>query len=107
MRLVGGDKDNYFKLIDSFLEETPKLLEGIRKGLVNKDNELLRRMSHTLKSTSRDFGATQLSNLGAKLEAISRTDSLDGISGLIAQAEMEYASVDIALKVIRVGADHV
>jgi len=107
LELVCGDKDNYFKLIDSFLRETPKLLEGVRRAVKDKDHEHLRRMSHTLKSTSRDFGAIQLSNLGEKLEAISRTDSMEGAPELIEQAEIEYASVDNALKVIRVGVDYV
>jgi len=107
LNLVGGDKENYFKLIDSFLEETPKLLTGIRKAMENNDYELLRRMSHTIKSTSRDFGANQLANLGAKLEAISKTASMDEAPDLIVQAEKEYASVVNALKFNRVGADHV
>jgi len=107
LKLVGGNKDNYFKLIDSFLEETPKLLGGIRKALENKDNELLRRMSHTLKSTSRDFGAIQLANLGAKLEAIGKMDSMEGAPELLEQMEIEFASVDNGLKVIKIGLDHV
>jgi len=107
LKLVGGDKDNYYKLIDSFLEETPKLLEGVRKAIEKKDHEHLRRMSHTLKSTCRDFGAIRLSNLGTKLEAISKTGNISGAPELIEQAEMEYASVDNSLRYIRVGVDHV
>lgn len=107
LKLVGGDEGNYFKLIDSFLEETPKLLEGIHNAFEYKDNELLRRMSHTLKSTSRDFGAFQLSSLGAKLESISITNSMEGMTELIEQTEMEYGSVSRALKVIRNGVIHV
>jgi len=107
LKLVGGDKDNFFKLIDSFLEETPKLLEGVRKAVENKNLEYLRRMSHTLKSSCRDFGAIRLSNLGAQLEAISNTGNIGGALELFEQAKMEYASVDNSLKNIRVGADHV
>jgi len=107
LKLVGGDKDNYIKLIDSFLEETPKLLEGVRRAVESKDREYLRRMSHTLKSTSRDFGAIHLSNLGAKLEAISKTNNMEDAPELVEQAGMEYVSVDNALKVIRVGGDYV
>ena len=107
LKLVGGDRGNYFKLIDSFLEETPKLLTGIRNAAGTGDNELLRRISHTLKSTSRDFGAIQLSRLGERLEAISRMDNMGGVPELVQQAEMEYASVDGALKFIRAGVENV
>jgi len=103
LKLVGGDMDNYFKLIDSFLEETPKLLKGILNAIDNKDNALLRRMSHTLKSTSRDFGAIELSNLGAKLEAISKTNNIENVPELMRQVETEYRSVDGALRHIRAG----
>ena len=106
-KLVGDDGDSYLKLIDSFLGETPKLLEGIRKAVENKDQPLLRRMSHTLKSTSRDFGAVQLSNLGAKMEAISKTDNMENMAELIEQMELQYASVEIALQTIRVEIHHV
>jgi len=102
-KLIGGDRDNYFKLVDSFLEETPKLLAGIQKAIGNKDQELLRRTAHTLKSTTRDFGAMQLSTLSAKLEAIARTGSTEGTSGLVNEVETEYASVDRALRSIRTG----
>ncbi|HSM72886.1 MAG TPA: response regulator [Anaerolineales bacterium] len=107
LKLVGGDRDNYIKLIDSFLEEVPKLLEGIRTALRSKDNELLRRLSHTLKSTSRDFGATQLSMLGAKLEVIGKTNSMEDVHELLQQTDMEYVFVDSALKKIRTGDGHV
>ena len=107
LQLVGGDRDSYLKLIDSFLEETPKLLEGIRKAVENKDQPRLRRMSHTLKSTCRDFGAVQLSNLGAKMEAISKTDNMENMAELIEQMELQYASVTNALRTIRVEVDHV
>ena len=107
LKLVGGEKDNYFKLIDSFLEETPKLLEGARKAVENKDHEYLRRMSHTLKSSCRDFGAIRLSNLGAQLEAISKAGNVRGATELIYKAEMEYVFVGNSLKNIRVGADDV
>jgi len=106
LKLLGGDRDNYFKLIDSFLEETPKLLAGIQKAIGNKDQELLRRTAHILKSTSRDFGAMQLSTLGAKLEAIAKTGSTEGTLGLLNEVETEYASVDRALRFIRTGAQN-
>ena len=107
LKIVGGNKDNYFKLIDTFLEETPKLLDGIRRAIEQKDHELLRIMSHTLKSTSRDFGATYLSDLGATLEKISKSNSMEGTHKLLEQLETEQVLVDNALKTFRVGADHV
>jgi HPt (histidine-containing phosphotransfer) domain-containing protein len=97
LKLVGGDKNKYFELIDSFLEEEPKLLQSLLKAIENKDKELLSRASHSLKSSSRDFGASQLSKLCEKLESISKTNSLAGVWELIEQVEMEYASVDHAL----------
>ena len=107
LTLVGGNKDNYLILIDSFLEETPKLIAGIRHASENCDFELLRRMSHTLKSTCRDFGALQLSKFGERLEAIGKTGTMEGVPQLVQQAEREYLSVEAAIRVIRAGVnDH-
>ena len=82
------------------------MLNGIHKAAADKDSELLRRMSHTLKSTSQDFGAVELAKLGEKLEALSKMGNLGDVSELVQQADRQYASVDRAMKVIRAGGNN-
>ena len=107
LKLVGGDKGKYFALIDSFLEETPMLLQSLRKAVELGDMKLLHRTSHTLKSTSMDFGAYKLSKLGQEIELLSKTNSMEGITEQLQHVEMEFALVNNALNMIKAGVDHV
>ena len=101
LNLVGGDQASLAELIGSFLEETPPLLLNLRRALETGDTELLRRSGHTLKSSSRDFGATRISILGQQLEAMGKDKELSGAAGLVAQVEVEYEPVKAALEKLK------
>ena len=107
LNLVGADKISFGELIDSFLDETPTLLTRIREALEYEDKELLQRAAHTLKSSSRDFGATQLSKLCQKLESESKHGKLAGVEELALQIKFEYELVAKALKKVAAGAQDV
>ncbi len=102
-RLVGGDQAALSELIGSFLGDTPPLLSDLRKALRADDIELFRRAGHTLKSSSRDFGALDLSELGRRLETLGRSGRLEGAMELVLQAEAEYSRVKAALGEISAG----
>jgi len=101
--LVGGDKNSLFDLIDSFLDDTAKLLADLRRALKTNDVILLRRAGHTLKSSGRDFGAKSLSELGKQLEEIGKGKTLNGAAELVTQAEAAYGPVKAALEKVRKG----
>jgi CheY-like chemotaxis protein len=98
MNLVGGDRAGLVELIGSYLEETPKLLVSIRQALETGDTKLLLRAGHTLKSSSRDFGATRLAELGLQLEELGKEQWLEGAAELAVQAEAEYGLVSMSLE---------
>jgi len=101
--LTGGDRTALAELILSYLNDTSKLLDDLRHALERNDPELLRRTGHTLKSSSRDFGAMALSQLGKQLENLGKAKTTSGASELVEQAEAEYEPVRIALERIRKG----
>jgi CheY-like chemotaxis protein/HPt (histidine-containing phosphotransfer) domain-containing protein len=101
--LVGGEPALLAELIDSFLEETPPLVRQIRQSLEAGDAAGLHRAAHTLKSSSRDFGADQLAEWAMELEAMGRAGSLDGAAELVAWVEGEYPRVKVALEQVRNG----
>ncbi len=98
LNLVGGNKVDLAELIRSFLEETPPLLLDLRRGLEMDDVELFRRSAHTLKSSARDFGAIQLSQLSQQLETLSKQETLAAATEMVAQAETAYEPVKTALE---------
>lgn len=67
--IVGGDPADLVELIDSFLEEAPQLVEALAAAQGSGDLQAARRAAHSLKSNARDMGATELSQLCARLEA--------------------------------------
>jgi HPt (histidine-containing phosphotransfer) domain-containing protein len=98
LNLVGGNKADLAELIRSFLDETPPLLVDLRQGYETNNMELLRRAAHTLKSSARDFGAIQLSQLSQQLEVAVKEKTLTGAAELISHAERSYEPIKIALE---------
>jgi HPt (histidine-containing phosphotransfer) domain-containing protein len=88
-------------LIDTFLEDVPRLLGDAKRGLRQEQAEEVRRAAHTLKSTGATFGATRLSDMSRSLEALASTGSLAGAANLIPRMEAEYQEVREALAAVR------
>ena len=84
-------------LIERFYQDVDRLLGEARQALERGQTDDLRRAAHTLKSTSATFGAVTLSEVARKLEYLARDGVLEGATGLIAQAEAEFAKAKAAL----------
>ncbi len=93
------------QVIDSYLEETPKLLQAMRQAIPllptetieQKEVAELERAAHTLKSTSATFGAMNLARLCGKLESLETIGTLAHAAAIISQLETEYERVKVAL----------
>jgi HPt (histidine-containing phosphotransfer) domain-containing protein len=94
------------KVMDSYLQETPKLLQTMRNALsrslnagtvAQKDAAALNSAAHSLKSTSATFGATNLAQLCKELEASAGTSTLEATAAMVSQVETEYEKVKTAL----------
>jgi HPt (histidine-containing phosphotransfer) domain-containing protein len=86
------------QIVDRFLEETPSSLRSLAEAVSQRKVDVLQRIAHTLKSTTAMFGATSLSQLCQKLEAIAPTASPDSTAAIVSQVEIEYENVQIALR---------
>jgi CheY-like chemotaxis protein len=86
------------QIVDRFLEETPSSLRSLAEAVSQRKVDVLKRIAHTLKSTTAMFGATSLSQLCQKLEAIAPTASPDSTDAIVSQVEIEYENVQIALR---------
>ena len=88
--VVGGDPASLKQLIDSYIEETPTLIESLKSAATAQDVDKVRRAAHTLKSSSRDFGLHDLSALGAKIEASARDGTITATPDTLTQIETLY-----------------
>ena len=64
------------ELIDTFLEDAPKLLAEMKSALATGNVDSFRRASHSLKSNAATFGAGRLAELAKELEALGRENKL-------------------------------
>ncbi len=101
LRMVGDDRDFLGELIDTYLEDSPRQLEAMREAVGEGDVSALVRPAHTLKSNSRNLGATALADLCADLEAGARRGDLSRASERVAAAEAAFAAAQSELAGMR------
>jgi len=65
------------ELMDTFFEDSPKLISELKKSLAAKDANAFRRAAHSIKSNAATFGADQLSALARELEGMGRENDLE------------------------------
>ena len=101
---IGGDGEFLAELIDEFLADAPVQLESLREALGSADTERARRAAHTLKGTSRTFGADALGLLCQEAESAVGVEDIDASLARIDGIEAEWARVRNELVTLRAGA---
>jgi len=100
--MMGEESPEFLaEVIDSYLEDTPHLLQAIQTAVTQADAKGLEQAAHTLKSSSATLGAITLSELSKKLEAMGRTGTIEGGVERASQLEAEYVRVKAALQIER------
>ena len=69
LRVVAGKQSLLNKMLTTFVADQSQATDAIKGALQNKDNELAKRLAHTLKGTSASIGAIQLQEIAAKIES--------------------------------------
>jgi HPt (histidine-containing phosphotransfer) domain-containing protein len=64
------------ELIDTFLDDAPKLVSEIKSALEAQDADSFRRAAHSLKSNAATFGAMRLAELAKELEMLGKENRL-------------------------------
>lgn len=68
LRVVAGKQSLLNKMLKTFVTDQSQAIHAIKDALQNKDNELAKRLAHTLKGTSASIGAKQLQEIASKIE---------------------------------------
>ena len=79
------------ELIDTFLEDAPKLIDEMKVAQATNNADTFRRAAHSLKSNAATFGATQLSALAKALELLAKENKLDEVGDRISMLEEAFA----------------
>jgi len=86
------------ELIDTFLEDAPKMIEEIKSGLAANNADTFRRAAHSMKSNAATFGASQLAGLAKELEMLGKENKLHETGDRLRALEEAYESVRKELK---------
>ena len=99
--MAGGDAGFLKEMFATFLVDAPSMLAEMQKSLEQEDAVTLRRVAHSLKSNSADFGAKMLSDFCREVEMMAKADTLDGASEKLTLIEAEWARVKAALETLQ------
>ncbi|TJZ54121.1 response regulator [Streptomyces piniterrae] len=90
-RLVGSFGEEFVsQLVDAFLEDSPELIESLRRGLDEGEAGELRRAAHTLKSHAHTFGFPRLVQPCQDAEELGAGGDLSAAAPLVSRIEVEY-----------------
>ncbi len=101
--LVGEDREALEEIVDAFLDEAPRRLAELRRGVDEFDAVLAGRAAHTLKSNGGTFGAVELVSLCRRLEVAARANDLAGSADLLDAADAQWTLVSKELTELRDG----
>jgi DNA-binding response OmpR family regulator len=99
--LAAGDHAFLLDMINTYLEDAPKLFEEIESGASSGDAPKLRMAAHSLKSNSAEFGATRLAELARELEMMGKAGEMAGFQERLVQTEEEFTRVRLTLQAWR------
>jgi len=86
------------ELIDTFLEDAPKIIAEIKSAFESNNVDSFRRAAHSMKSNAATFGATQLAALAKELEMLGKENKLHETGDKLKALDETYASVSDELK---------
>ena len=87
LKTLGGEDDPEFVItvIDQFLLDLPRHLEGIKQAVERQDSEALVKTAHACKGSSRSIGATLLAEISYALELMGRDGTMTDVTTKFAQ----------------------
>ena len=88
--MLGDEVD---RLIDVFLDDTPRLIQALENAAAGPDYDALRDAAHSLKSSSANLGAMSLSAAAKRVELAAREKSLERPAVAVALIANEFARV--------------
>lgn len=94
--------DDMGKFIDTFLQNSPKIIDTIEQSLKGGNIESVFLSAHQLKGGSSSIGALALSDLAFKIEKAGRAGETDPIPELLEQLKVEFEAVRAELKNLKI-----
>ncbi|QYF93868.1 response regulator [Massilia sp. PAMC28688] len=88
------------KVIAAYVDDTPGHLKTLRCAIADKDAGNVRKVAHSLKSSSANVGAEALAQMCKDMETLGRTDTTVGAAVILTDMEQEFQAVRHSLSAI-------
>ena len=88
------------RVIHAYIDDTPQHLQTLRRAIAGFDAGNLRKVAHSLKSSSANVGAETLAQMCKDMEYLGRTDTTEGAAGILTDMEHEFQAVRHSLSAI-------
>ena len=92
------DPDFLIELLEDYMNDSKENLKAIRYAIQAKDTVTVVKTAHTLRGTSSNIGAVNMTELSKQLEHLGREETLEGAIELIDQLEGEFIEVKSELE---------
>ncbi|WP_338758669.1 response regulator [Massilia sp. METH4] len=95
IRALNADKGELLlqRVLHAFIDDTPRHLASLREAIAASNAGSLRKLAHSLKSSSANVGADTLAQLSKDMEQLGRNDTTSGAADLLATMEREFSAV--------------
>ncbi len=91
--LGDGDDVLLVELVEVFLRDAPERIAALREAFAQHDDHALRMISHALKGSSRNIGATRLADACQTLELTAKSHMISHAGGIIDLINQEFLKV--------------
>jgi two-component system, sensor histidine kinase and response regulator len=88
-----GDSDLLSELTEMFFEEVPERLDALQEAIDRGDEQTIKRIAHTLKGSSGNMGARQMSRLCLDLEHAGESSDLSAAADILGLLNKEFGHV--------------
>ncbi|MDB5919179.1 MAG: hybrid sensor histidine kinase/response regulator [Massilia sp.] len=88
------------RVVNAYVDDTPQHLQTLRRAIAGLDCGNLRKVAHSLKSSSANVGAETLAQMCKDMEQLGRTETTEGAAGILTDMEHEFQAVRHSLSAI-------
>ncbi len=102
IRALSADRGDALvqKVVAAYVDDTPAHLDTLKGAIAGLDAANVRKVAHSLKSSSANVGAETLAQMCKEMEILGRTDTTDGAAVILTDMEREFQAVRHSLSAI-------
>ena len=88
------------RVVNAYIGDTPQQFAALRTAIAGRDTGAVRKVAHTLKSSSANVGAELLAQMCKDMELLGRNNITEGAAGILDDMELEFQAVRHSLGAI-------